>query len=786
MHLLKKISPKILALGIVTALVAALFLWPLPAKLMQPESRAPTRVTDRHGQLLYELRHPDFGTQSFLPLTEIPPNITTALLATEDRTFFTHPGVSLRGILRAARANWQAGRIVAGGSTITQQLVRIRLQPTTRGYLYKLKEAYFALRLEHALTKNEILESYLNTAYFGHQAYGLSAASQTYFGKNVSELSLAEGALLVGLLQAPDALDPFANSQAAIKRQKTVLTALGEIGEITAENRANAEVEPLRLARDTTLIRAPHFVLWLLRKYAAEVAAATEIQTTLDLNLQTEIELIVTNELEKLADKNVTNAAVVVLDTRTGELLAEVGSADYFDDAIDGQVNIARAARQPGSALKPFVYALALARGDTAATTVSDIETQFFTAEGNPYTPRNYDYGYHGLVRYREALANSYNIAAVKVLEKVGVAKLLNLLHAAGLTTLSESPEHYGLALALGDGEVRLIELAAAYGIFVRGGATLPVQVLATEKTPPSRQILAPAVAWLVADILSDDTARLPEFGADSALSFDFPVAAKTGTTRNSRDNWTLGITPERVVGVWVGNADNSPMRGTSGVTGAGPIFHAVMETAMRDLPKRNFPQPNGIVAREICALSGKLPTEHCPARLTEKFLRGTEPREPDDIFQTFAIDKRNGQLAGASCPPQFVANKVLAVFPLELKKWARENGWPTPPTEFSELCPREIAAPAAEQSQQITITKPNPGDSFLLDPLVPDESEKIVFEAETNNQIAAIDWLIDGEKVGTGHAPSYRIEWSPTVGSHEIAVDGFENLAKITIKVVK
>ncbi|MFA6458506.1 MAG: penicillin-binding protein 1C [Patescibacteria group bacterium] len=777
-----KLKKSWFVLGIALTLLVALFCWPLPGNLTNPALREPTQILARDGQLLYSLRSADYGAQDKIALPDIPPTIVAALLATEDRDFYSHPGISLRGILRAAYLNFQAGRIVAGGSTLTQQLVRNRLQPEHRGYCYKIQEAYFALRLERQLSKSEILESYLNTAYFGHQAYGISAAAQIYLGKQVGELSLAESALLIGLLQSPVNLDPFVNPEAAQARQQTVLTALRETDKISADEFTSATAEPLRLAADKIKMHAPHFIAWLQQNYAEELQAGVKIETTLDLELQSEIELIVTNELAKLADKNVTDAAVVVLDAHTGELLALLGSADYWDTENNGQVNVAVAPRQPGSALKPFTYALALAAGETAATTVADIETQFFTQEGNPYIPRNYDYGYHGLVRYREALANSYNIAAVKVLEKVGVEKLLNLLRAAGITTLKQEPEFYGLALTLGDGEVRLLELAQAYGIFARGGVTLPLQVFQTAPAQSGTPILDARVAWLITDMLADQNARLPEFGENSPLSFDFPVAAKTGTTRNSRDNWTLGFTPDRIVGVWVGNADNSPMRGTSGVTGAGPIFHEVMLAATRGLPPHNFARPAGIIPTTICRLSGKLPTEYCPQTILESFSAGTEPRVPDDIFQPVVLDQRNG-LLGKGCPAETTETKVFAIFPLELQKWARENGWTEPPRLHSPLC-QAPASTATEPS--LTITKPNIHDSFELDPLVPDTDEKIIFEARAAADVSSVEWFIDGASIGTALAPDYRTEWQPKVGQHTATARSGELSSQVKFEVLE
>jgi penicillin-binding protein 1C len=543
--------------------------------------------------------------------------------------------------------------------------------------------------------------------------------------------------------------------------------------------------EPLRLSSGRIAIRSPHFVLWLLSE-RTDAFNATDVRTTLDVGLQTDVEQIVATKLQLLADKNVTSAAVVVLDARTGDILAMVGSGDYFDAERDGAVNVALSARQPGSALKPFTYALAFEKGLTPATTVADVEVQYRTEQGDPYLPRNYDYEEHGLVRLRESLANSYNIAAVRVLEKVGVAPLLSLLKAAGITTLTDTPEHYGLALTLGDGEVKLLELASAYGIFARGGRTLVTRSLLSDPPESGKQVVDPKVAWLIADILSDPEARLPQFSGNGPLSFDVPVAAKTGTTRNSRDNWTVGFTSDRIVGVWVGNADNSPMRGTSGVTGAGPIFHDVMMAAIRGFPPHFIDRPDGIVDRTICRLSGKLPTDLCTDVLREHFIAGSEPTKPDDMYQSIAIDSRNNLLADTSCPASVVRNSVFTVFPLDLQRWARERGFPIPPTTVSPLCGGTGSVASQPEQAMLEITLPRPGTAFRLDPLIPLSGQNVTLEARAGGDIKDVHWFVDGVSIGTALSPDFHFLWLPILGAHEIEVRSGALRSHVTIEVTE
>lgn len=758
------------------------FLWPLPSELSGSGMPENTQILDRNGDLLYAIQ--GAGLRSEIPLESIPKTFVDALIATEDRTFYKHPGLSLRGITRAAIRDIQAMSIVEGGSTITQQLVRTLLSPKKRGLSYKVREAWLALKYDARFSKHDILERYLNTSFFGQGAYGVKAAAKVYFDAHISTLSLGQSALLVGLLNAPSALNPFKDPIQAQERRDLVLRAMLSQGNISVDEYEEALQEKIVLRSGKTDIRAPHFVMWLLQAYP-ELREEKTVTTTIDIALQTTSEAIVDKHVDALKEKNVTSAAVVVLDAKTGDVLTMVGSRDYFDRENDGAVNVAMSPRQPGSALKPFTYALALSQDMTAASIISDIETQFFTAEGNPYIPRNYDFGYHGPVRLREALANSYNIAAVKVAERVGVARLLAFLQRAGISTLHESPEHYGLALTLGSGEVTLLELTTAFGIFVTGGSTLHPRMTIDAAPTTESQILDPKVAWLITDILSDADARTAEFGQEGPLRFPYPVAAKTGTTRNSRDNWTIGYTPDRIVGVWVGNANNDPMKGTSGVTGAGPIFHDVMQEAMKYIDKKPFVKPSGFTDRTICRLSGKLPTPFCTERLTEHFISGTEPHETDDMFVSIPIDSRNGLRAGSGCQERFVQHKTFTVFPQDTQKWARENGYQPVPVSYSPLCPASQSQSSSVQPS-IMITRPAKNASYLLDPLIPDESEAIVFEAVADESVKKLTWLVNGVAVGEGTQPNFRFKWRPKPGTFEVTIGTGSQTTSVRIEIKK
>ncbi len=754
--------------------IAVYLLYPLPASLQMDRGDKSIQILDKNDQLLYEKRENNFGSHNYLRFEKIPKNIIDSIIAIEDKDFYKHIGINPKSILRAMWQNISANKIISGGSTITQQLVRNKIKPKKRNYFYKAKEAILAIKLETRLSKKEILEAYLNTIYFGHQAYGIQSASQIFFEKNITELSKAESAFLVGLIQSPSNFDPYKHFKKAKSRQERVIDEL----DISEKEKKSLKEEKINIASGKINIKAPHFVMWILKK--TKNMKIKKIHTTLDLNLQTEIEEIVRKEIENLKDKNVSSASVVVLDAKNGDLLAMIGSADYFDSNIDGSVNIAVSNRQPGSALKPFTYTLALKRGDTTATTIADIETQFFTQEGNPYIPRNYDYGYHGLVRYREALANSYNIPAIKVLEKVGVENLMNFLKKCGISTFNKNPEYYGLALTLGDAEIKLLELTQAYGMLARGGKTLKLRYLNDAKIEKGDRVINEKIAWLITDILDDDIARLPEFGEKGPLEFDFPVAAKTGTTRNSRDNWTFGYTKNRIVGVWVGNANNDPMRGTSGVTGAGPIFHKTMLAAMKNLPKTPFKHPEEIIQKEICRLSGKIPTQYCPHKIIEYFIEGREPKEKDDIYQAIELDKRNGLLSNENCPKEFIEEKIFAIFPTELKTWARENGWKMPPRKYSPLCKKN----EKKGEKWLKIEKPNTGETYLLDSMIPNKNEKIIFSASASDNINLIDWYVDNKLIGKSHSPVFRMEWEAKNGTHKITAKNGTQKDTVIIKI--
>ncbi|NIO70722.1 MAG: penicillin-binding protein, partial [Anaerolineae bacterium] len=490
------------------------------------------------------------------------------------------------------------------------------------------------------------------------------------------------------------------------------------------------------------------------------------------------------------------NAALVALDPWTGEILAMLGSPDYFNPRIDGAVNVTLATRQPGSSIKPITYAAAFdpRRADpyTPATMVNDVRTSFVTKEGDPYVPVNYDHLYRGPVLLRQALASSFNLVAVKVLDHVGLEDMTALARRLGITTLDDS-ERFGLALTLGGGEVRLLELTAAYAAFANGGHKVePVAILRVEDSQGNvlrewrpgmmERVLDERVAYLITNILSDDTARISGFGEGSVLKLSRPAAAKTGTTTDWRDNWTIGYTPELVVGVWAGNADNEPMRHVSGVAGAAPIWHDFMEEVLKGRPVQEFAEPEGLVRVEVCSLSGKLPSPHCPHRKTELFIAGTEPREYCTMHRPVRIDVATGMLATEACPPEQVVERVYTFLPAEAVEWGRKRGIPQPPTEYCSLHTKAEGDTGymmqGDQSPiSIVMTSPDPFSVFRLSPALPLDDQRIEVAARPAEEtvIAELILYVDGEPLATLGTPPYRSMWPLTPGEHAFHAEGYD-----------
>ncbi|HPC60106.1 MAG TPA: penicillin-binding protein 1C [Verrucomicrobiota bacterium] len=603
---------------------------PLPRALWVPPA-AQVEMVDRNGAPLRIARSEGGTFARPAGYADVPQALIHATLAAEDRRFWSHGGVDWRASLRAGLQFLRHRRVVSGGSTITQQLIKLA-EPRPRTLRTKVIEAVQALRLEQVWDKQHILLEYLNRLDYGRLNTGCAAAAQACFGKPLRDLSVAECALLAGLPQGPTRLDPRLHPGRALHRQRWILARMLECGFLSRAEFERAAAEPIALAPPGRAFRAPHFVDLLLSETRTQPpAAGGRVVTSLDLELNQFVQGVVRRQLARLAEENVQHAAVVVMENRSGEVLALVGSADYFSPR-QGQVNGAWAPRSAGSTFKPFTYLIAFEQGATPASIVPDLPAEFATATG-VFAPLNYDQRFHGPMRYRLALGNSLNVSAVKVLASLGGPAVLKArLTDCGLTTLTRPAEEYGLGLTLGNAEARLLELANAYACLARLGQYQPFALLrapavpgrpAAAAKPPPLRVFDPAAAFLLADILSDNAARTLAFGPESALRFDFPVACKTGTSSGFRDNWAFGYTPEFTVGVWAGNFDGSPMRGVSGVTGAAPILHEVFEHLHQRHGTTWYPTPETVVEAPIHPLTGKrLASAPSPGRprLVEKF----------------------------------------------------------------------------------------------------------------------------------------------------------------------
>ncbi|MDD3826385.1 MAG: transglycosylase domain-containing protein [Anaerolineae bacterium] len=699
-----------------------------------------TKIYDRTGEvLLMEVIDPRHGDRTMLPLEQIPEDFRNATIALEDKTFYTNIGIDPVGITRAFLLNLQ-GKGVQGGSSITVQLVKNILIPEEEryqvSYARKIKEAILAMEISRLYSKDQILEWYLNTNYYGNWAIGVEAASQVYFGKHAQDLTLAECTMLAPIVQYP-AMNPIDNPDEAKKRQGIALERLRDEGYITRTEAEAAFAEPMQI-HSSMLKRydlvAPHFAVYVRKqledRYGSEVLyqGGLKVYTTIDLEIQRIAEEEARAQVAKLKEQgeDVNNAAAVVMRARTGEILAMVGSLDYWNEEIDGNVNVAVAPRQPGSSFKPFSYVTAFHQGHTAADMVMDVHSCFDDYPNPPYCPENYDREYLGPRSFRSALAQSRNIPAVKVLDMVGVGNVIRTAHAMGINTLNQDLDYYGLSLTLGGGEVWLLDMVYAYSVFANGGTMMgqptklartgyrqldPVSILRVEdakgevreeyKQPEVRSVvladgreLSPQEAYLLTHVLSDNNARAAVFGSNSALRLSRPAAAKTGTTTDYKDVWTVGYTPQIVTGVWVGNNDNTPMEGVSSSRGAAPIWHNVMERiyneghAQRILGEviDNFPRPPGLTTAAVCAVSGLLPNQHCPNRVNALFIEGTEPTEYCNVHHVERVNRQTGKLATACTPPELVEERVYEIYPPEAANWVRQKGIPQPPTQRDEI----------------------------------------------------------------------------------------------------
>ncbi|HEU6453683.1 MAG TPA: penicillin-binding protein 1C [Gemmatimonadaceae bacterium] len=735
-------------LALAACALLALGAWvamPIPAEMLAPIDAPSVTITDRHGVVLRTTRAADGSRARWMPIDQIDPEIITAFIAVEDRRFLERSSrgalgaVDVRALARAVRDNLRARRIVSGASTITMQTARL-IRPSDRGWGGKMVQALWALRLSAHLSGEEILEQYLNRVQLGQGAVGVPSAAMLYAGATARSVSLAQAALLAGIAHAPSSDNPLVSPRRARADRSRALSRILRAGYASSGDVERAEREPLLTAGDATPFLAPHFTTRVLAWLDRDAYRGGVLRTSLDIALQRDIEAEVQRTVRDLHAEGARQAAAVVLDNHTGEILAWVGSPDFWADT-GGQTDMVVSARQPGSALKPFLYGLAFDRGLTPATILADIPHEYRTSTG-PYRPRNYDHRYHGPVRAREALASSFNVPAVALADRMSVASLLATLHDAGFASLTRNADYYGLGLALGNGDVTLLELANAYRSLANGGVWQPYRWGATDagdarsgvlpaaaQGAPGRRVMSSVSAALVLDILSDANARIPGFGLQTPLEFPFRAAAKTGTSRHFTDNWAVATTAGFTVAVWVGNFSGRPMEGVSGVSGAGPLLHrATLLTARRYAPGV-LPTPASAGARpvEICRLSGLRAAHGCP-HMTEWFAPGTEPAD--------------------SCDWHRVDGSV--VLPWEYAAWLERRERDDAAADGTLLSANRASvahtdAPADTPSAGFGIVSPRDGDRYQVPPGVDARFSTIALRAAGAGDPSTVRWSVDG-----------------------------------------
>jgi 1A family penicillin-binding protein len=800
--------------GLFVILIIALplmsFGLPSPDKVIRREGFS-TKILDRNGKPLYDIF--DNERRTPININDMPVYLKQATVAIEDKNFYNHSGFDILGTLRGLSRFFTRG-YAQGGSTLTQQLVKNVLLSSERSALRKIKEFILAVQIERKYTKDEILQMYLNEAPYGGTAWGVESASETYFGKSAKDLNLVESAILAGMPQLPSRYSPYSSTpKAYVDRTTNVLRRMREDGYITKdqEEAALAELPEFKFQTKGSSFKAPHFVQYVQKileeRYGEKVIeqGGLKVTTTLDLDLQEKAQSIVAEEIAKVEAQRITNGGSVVMNPETGEILAMVGSKRFDDPDYDGQVNVTVALRQPGSSFKPFTYVTALKEGYTASSMVMDVPTVFQSGEGQPdYNPVNYDGKYRGPVQMRYALGNSLNIPAVKFIAMVGIKDVLETAYDLGLTSLpptAETLQRVGLSLTLGGGEVRLVELTGAYSAFLNGGTKAePLSILKVEdsdgkvleeiKPKRGKRVLDEEYAYIISDMLSDNAARTDAFGPNSLLNISGrQVAVKTGTTNDRRDNWTVGGTPQRTVGVWVGNNDNSPMLNVaSGISGASPIWRKILLESLTGMDPVSFKAPEKIVTVDVDSVSGKRAHDGFASR-TEIFVKGSEP-ENDDIHVNLKVCKTDGRLATPSdISGQNYDNKEYYVFKEEdpvskdgKNRWQEAIlNWLNGQSDSKYHPPTEYCGTVNPLSVEIY----SPTDRISN---LPNQFE-IKMRADTTSKIVSIELEIDGVKRRTFDAPPYIYQADLADGPHVLKAiardsEGHESSHPLTVGV--
>ncbi len=736
----------LVAIAIVFSWHAAVHLGDYPDAYLEKSEASSLVLRDSHGQVLRQEVSGGGLRENWVSLSDISPHLVNATLASEDNDFYTHNGVDWTALGRASWLNLSGGRVAYGGSTITMQLVRLTAG-TERSFTGKLRQSVLAARLERKLSKREILEQYLNRVYYGNGAWGAEQASQLYFGKSASDISLGEASLLAVFPRGPSHYNPYKHWERALQRRNHILGLMRRHNYIEAHEQELALNASIAVGKNRPSFEAPHFSEFVKARLPEGFRSAAEVETTLDMELQRRVEIALASHVDSLRGRNLTQASAVVLRNTDGAVLAFVGSRDYEDASSQGAWSGVTARLRPGSTLKPFVYGAAMEAGDTPATMAFDIalpkdQHQFYTK----------DVKQHGFARYRESLAGSYNLSAVHTLQRAGLSTVLKKLRTAGLWTLDKADDEYDWGLAIGHAEVRLIDLTAAFSTFGRGGVAIKPRVIEraitvdgrrySEPTTTTERVFSEETSYQLFDILSDPDARKPMFGDRVPMNLGFKVALKTGTTKAYTDLWAVGATKEYTVGVWGGNFDGSPTHQVMSVQGATPLMRGIYTAiASHYGTPTEPPRPEAIVTAEVCPLSGKRPGPHCEHHKHELFVSGNVPQETCDWHQV-------------------VCGEPTIVLPEVLHSWARFYG---------QLEERDCTV--SNLDGPLRIVMPADGAHFLLEPHRDARMQKPPVAVLPSGGDA--QWFVDNVPMAN---------WIPTPGTHVVRVARGESSDEVRV----
>ena len=709
-------------------------------ELQKNESRV-LKIYDRNNILLANLFPEYGGFYKEVKYSNLPQNLIEAVISAEDKNFFKHKGIDYKAILRAFISNLLNRKIVSGGSTITQQLSKSIIH-RERNYINKFYEALDSIRLEKNLTKEEILTEYLNRIFFGNNCYGIGAAAELYFKKEVKDLNINESVILASIIKSGTKFNPYKYEERLHLRKIYVLGQMKNNNYIKEEEYNNYinENTTIYTNREKNILKAPHFVMYIKDSLdKLKYSNITEVKTTLDYKMQKEASLVISNASQSLHSFNVRNISCVILNAKTGEVLSMIGSMDYFDKETDGSVNGAIALRQPGSALKPFLYAYLFDKGESPASVIGDIKT-YINSPGGDYIPENFDRKYRGPVTIRDALANSLNIPAVRWLSKYSLKDFQNILLKSGLRSIDKNPDYYGYSLVLGSAEVRLIDLSSAYTIFPNSGIFINHYSAVSlkkengeifyfpKKSYTHKRVISEESAYLINKILSDRNARMGSFRSYRGLVYPFSIAIKTGTSKGSRDAWAIGYTKDYIVGLWLGDFKGSEMINITGGNGAVPILYDLFSMLNKSQKETKWDKPKDIIEREICLISGKLRGEFCKETRLEEFSIFNVPKEECDVHNLYI--KRNSDGS--------IDKKVFLNLPSEYNDWIKERQIEKPNSEWikaentyaynnlSQINNFNSINNQNKINERISITSPTDNSVYKIDSTLPLEYQNI------------------------------------------------------------